>query len=171
MRLITIILLSLSCTLFGSELQFLKDGKNLRNIPLDKVKSHKLKSLKSQNVKIYNVFRKDTKVYRGYDFFKLLDQTYGKEWRKSKRISFKALDGYTQVIATEKMLKAAKGKMGLIAYSEKYRINLSKIERKGKEVDPGPYYLVWSNFTKKDKASHGHPLKWPYQLHSIEIHY
>ena len=96
---------------------------------------------------------------------------YGKKWRKSKRVSFKALDGYTQVIATSKMLKAAKGKKGLIAYKEKDREGFTPVKRKEKTVDPGPLYLVWSNFTEKEKASHGDALKWPYQLKSIEVIY
>ena len=61
--------------------------------------------------------------------------------------------------------------MGLISYKEKGSSGFTKFLRKEKQVDPGPIYLVWSNFSEKDKASHGDALKWPYQLKVIDVQF
>lgn len=67
------------------------------------------------------------------------------------------------------MVEVAKDKVGYISYTETGKNGFSKFYRKDKVVDPGPLYLVWSNFTEKDKATHGDILKWPYQLKTIEL--
>jgi hypothetical protein len=79
--------------------------------------------------------------------------------------------GYTQVIGTKKLLKAAAGRVGLLAYKEKNKEGFTTFTKKKQEIDPGPLYLVWSNFTAKDKFSHGDELKWPYQLKTIALDY
>ncbi len=67
------------------------------------------------------------------------------------------------------MLSYAKGKSGFIAYTETGKNGFSKFNLKEKTIDPGPFYLVWSNFSNDDKASHGDHLKWPYQLETVNL--
>ena len=67
------------------------------------------------------------------------------------------------------MIKASAGKTGLISYKEKDKPGFTFVKKGEKEIDPGPFYLVWSNFNDKDKATYGDALKWPYQLKEINI--
>ena len=67
------------------------------------------------------------------------------------------------------MIKASAGKTGLISYKEKDKSGFTFVKKGEKEIDPGPFYLVWSNFNDKDKATYGDALKWPYQLKEINI--
>ena len=46
---------------------------------------------------------------------------------------------------------------------------LGPIKRGDKEIDPGPFYLVWSNFKETDHAAYSDVLKWPYQLVEINV--
>jgi len=157
----------------AAELVFRSNGKELASISMGKIRSAEIKtrhgSVKAMELGLYNVFRQSEHVYEGYDFFQLLDAVYGKDWKKRKTLSFTAADGYVQFCLIDKMLVAAKGKTGFLAYAEKGLEGLGKFMKNGKQVDPGPLYLVWSNFSKADKASHADVLKWPYQLASINL--
>lgn len=162
-----------SFNLKSAELVFKKEGEATFTVSLDQLRSKKIEAphgtLRASDVKIFNVFRGYERVYEGYDLFDLLDAVYGKDWRKAKRISFSALDGYSQVASISKMLAAAKSKNGLLAFSEKGKNGFTPFEKENKKIDLGPLYLVWTNFTEEDKASHADILKWPYQLTLINI--
>lgn len=119
---------------------------------------------------LFNIWRKVDRTYRGYDLYEVLDEVFGSEWRKAKQLSFEALDGYRQTVKISKMLRSAEDDhFGLIAFKETGKKGFTKFIRKGKWVDLGPYYIVWNGFERGDKASHDHPLKWPYQLKTINL--
>jgi hypothetical protein len=154
-------------------LQFKLQNKEIIQFSLEQMKSGeiigKFGTLKSQTQTIYNVFRQYEKTYIGYDLFKFLDVVYSPVWRQQKKIIFRATDGYIQFANITEMIKSADKKMGIIAFAEKGETKLSSFKKTGKTVDPNPYYIIWTNFTEKDKGSHAHPLKWPYQLMSINL--
>ena len=62
------------------------------------------------------------------------------------------------------MIKAANDKKGFLTFSEKGKNGFTLIEKQGKQIDRGLFYLEWKNFSETDKASHADTLKWSYQL-------
>jgi hypothetical protein len=167
------IILIFSTSSFASELIFKLDDKvvlKLNDSDLKKgVLDIKGELVGSVDKTLFNAWRGYERTYRGYSFYELLNSVYGADWVKYKKITFTALDGYKQIARIKKMLSSAKGKAGYIAYTETGKKGFSKFKRKKKVVNPGPFYLVWSNFNEKDKASHGDHLKWPYQLKTINL--
>ncbi len=145
-----------------------KDGKILKKIPLEELKS--IKDIETIQSHVYNPWRDHEKNYIGYNFYKFLDFAYGKEWRKGKKIHFKALDGYQQISNIKEMLRLSNNTYSpILAYREKDHKSFRTFNNKNKTVDPGPVYLLWSGFKKVDKVSHGDVLKWPYQLKEINV--
>ncbi len=134
-------------------------------------KSKQLQTAKLEEMKIYNPWRKYERIYVGYNFFSLLESSFGKDWTTSKSLKFIAIDGYIQVVKTKDMLKASINKTGFIAVKEKGRQGFSAFKKGKREVDPGPFYLLWNGFKTDDKVTHGDALKWPFQLKEIHITY
>ncbi len=161
---IILIFLSLSHQSFSAEVSFFKNNKVITKIDF---KEDRKLSVKTK--KIYNPWRKYTKKYQGFELYYILDQIYGRSWRKANLINFKAIDGYTITAVVEDMLKASKGKIGLLSFKEKNKKSFTEYIKNGKKIEQGPWYLVWSGFSKKDKVSHVDALKWPYQLKEIHI--
>ena len=152
----------------------LKEKGLVRNsVSLSSIFSSKLvfegQEIKAVKIKLYNVFRGQEKAYEAYNFYQLLDAIYGKSWRLKEKISFTSIDGYHQVSLISPMLKASETKIGYLAFREGNLKGFEPFQKSGKKIDPAPLYLVWSNFTDKDKASHGDIIKWPYQLIEINI--
>ena len=56
----------------------------------------KLGKLKSREVKIFNIFKGQERIYIGYNFFILLDLVYRAKLRNNRKFSFIARDGYYQ---------------------------------------------------------------------------
>ncbi len=171
--LISIFALTFSMLASSQMLTFKTENKDVMQFTLVQVQSGQLKCkhgiVKSQMETIFNVFRHYEKTYQGYELFSLLDAVYSPIWRKKKKIIFRATDGYIQFADITEMIKAAENKKGLLAYAEKGMKKLSTFEKAGKSIDPNPYYIIWTHFSEKDKASHAHPFKWPYQLMSINL--
>jgi hypothetical protein len=160
----------------AADLTFKLKGKDVSSFSPSQVKSGEIKEkekekgkVKASEVTLFNVFRGYERTYEGYDFFNLLDAVYGNGWREAKQISFVAADGYRQFALIPNMIRAAKDKKGFLAFSEKGMSGFTKIDKQGKQIDPGPFYLVWTNFSEADKASHADTLKWPYQLVTINL--
>ncbi|MBC7537643.1 MAG: hypothetical protein H7281_02385 [Bacteriovorax sp.] len=158
---------------FAEGLIFKLNGKPLEIVSLNKIKSGNLKfgrgEIKSKKIKLYNVFRGYERTYVGYNFNELLNLIYGKEWQQKEKLTFTSTDGYHQIALIPPMIKSTKNKIGYIAFTEEGKIGFSPVIKDGKMIDPGPLYLVWTNFTLKDKASHGDIIKWPYQLSDIDL--
>lgn len=163
----------LSVGSFANTLDFYLNGKKVESISLSTLKkgslSKKQSVVGSLDQTLYNIWRKVHRTYRGYELFELLDHIYGQNWKKNKKIIFKALDGYQQESTIKDLIVAAKGKVGMVSYTETGKSGFTPFFRKSKKVDPGPVYLVWAGFTPRDVGQHHKTLKWPYQLKSIEL--
>ncbi len=170
---LVLLLLILVSNAFANDLIFKQDGKIIKKISLADLKTGKIefnkKSVSAVDKNVFNAWRGYEKTYRGYSLYDLLDLVYGADWNKNKKLIFTALDEYKQISRIHRMLESAKGKMGLIAYTEVGQDGFTKFNRGEKSIDPGPIYLVWTNFKESDKATHGDHLKWPYQLSTIEL--
>jgi len=82
----------------------------------------------------------------------------------SANVFFRALDGYAKPAPAE--LLAEPG--GYVAFADAKRAHgddpgWEPVDRR--QVDPGPFYLVWTGAEQAD----GHRYPWPYQLVAIEI--
>ncbi len=78
----------------------------------------------------------------------------------------RALDGYTRPVSGRQLLEPG----GFVAFAETGRLAgatgdspFSPIDRR--QVDPAPFYLVWSGADQGDP----HDMPWPYQLARIEV--
>jgi hypothetical protein len=173
MKILFISLMILSCSVIADDIIFKLQGKSIVHFSLNAVQSGNLIIGKSQITatpkKIYNIFRAEEKSYTGYNFFQLLNLVYGKDWIKNKKIIFNSKDGYHQISLIDKLISATENKVGILAYSDTKKSEFESFSKDGKIIDPGPLYLVWSNFTSSDKASHADTIKWPYQLVEINI--
>jgi hypothetical protein len=158
---------------YTEDLTFILKSDRVTSFSYKQINSGELRSkfgtIKSNEIKLFNVFRGYEKIYTGYDFFELLNIVFGESWKTSQRIIFISKDGYQQFSTIYKMINSAEGKRGFLAFKEKDKKGFSTFFKNGKEVDPGTYYLVWSNFSEMDKANHADNLKWPYRIKSIEI--
>jgi len=163
------ILFIFSINLFANTLNFKLNGKTVMSFPHDKIIQGKLNKINSTEMTLYNAWRGYTRTYIGYDFFKVLDSVFGNYWRNSKTIKFMAIDGYVSISNIQAMIKASSGKTGLLSFKEKNKNGFTFVTKGSKEINPGPYYLVWTNFNDSDKATYGDVLKWPYQLMEIDI--
>ncbi len=169
MKYIALLSLLASFHLFSATLEFKKDSGSFKSVTLSEMKTGKVFNINSQEVSLYNIWRKDTKTYEGYAFYELLNYVYGKSWKDAKFITFKALDGYTVGTEVKAMLEASSGRAGFVSYKEKGKKGFTMAKKGKKVIDPGPFYLVWSNFKEGDKAAHVDALKWPYQLKEVDI--
>ncbi|MDD4973820.1 MAG: hypothetical protein PHY93_05685 [Bacteriovorax sp.] len=158
---------------FSEDLVFKLKGRPLEIVSLIKIKSGKLKfksgDINATTVKLFNVFRGYERTYDGYAFYELLNLVYGKAWQQKEKLICTSSDSYHHIAVITPMIKSAKNNMGYIAFGEKGITGFTPIIKSGKKIDPGPLYLVWTNFTAKDRASHGDIIKWPYQLSEIDI--
>jgi len=169
MKALLLAVLLLPGSAFAGTLDFKRNGKVVKSFSVEEVRQGKLGKTKVVEAELFNAWRGYSRVYVGYDFFKVLDAVYGKKWRKSTMIKFVATDGYLSHSNTKPMLKAAAGKTGLISYKEKDKEGFTVFKKGDKEIDPGPLYLVWSNFSESDRAAYADILKWPYQLKEIDV--
>ena len=168
-----ILLLTLSFSVHA-QLTFKIDSKKHKVFSSKKLRSGTLRigneEVSSVHKNIFNTWRQYERTYVGYPLFELLDAVYGKEkWRKAKQIVFVANDGYRQVASIEELIDESDDHWGYLAYKEVEKKGFTKVFRKGKWVDPAPYYLVWSGFKPGEQAKHNDIFKWPYQLKTINI--
>ena len=94
------------------------------------------------------------------------ERSGGAEGLRKQGLLLRALDGYSRPVRGEDLLEPgaflAFGEAGLIRGKDALP-RFAKIDRRG--IDPGPFYLVWSEPGQND----AHLYPWPYQLAEIEI--
>lgn len=126
--------------------------------------------LKNQNkekeLTVYETHLKSNATYVGYSLVEFLDANFKNEWRTYDGILFTALDGYRSDISVAKILKYNP----LLAFSFKDSKQAFSFDNKAqneKDVDLGPFYLVWDNINNPEllrEGAHG----WPYQVAVVE---
>lgn len=129
----------------------------------------KEKNIKSQVVSLFDILFFQDKTYRGYPLFKILDAVYGAEWRKQRKITFIAGDGYRQNAKINLMLENSKEHQPFIVFQTGEGGTIPKLKKGKRQIEMGPYYLVWTKMTKENKKKLYKFLKWPYQLKTINI--
>lgn len=138
-------------------------GPNLTLIVGGVKKTHSLSELKSK-LKSVTVSVNDTVYHqqKTYDGFLLNDflALSGPIPADSDEIVFTAIDGYTPSIA----MKKAKDHHPVLTYAEHGKSHYEKVVQGKATLDPGPFYVVWS-----DESGVGEEYPWPYQIASIEL--
>ncbi|MBJ21935.1 MAG: cytochrome c [bacterium] len=90
----------------------------------------------------------------------------GGEGQRDRGLLLRASDGYTRPVSGGDLLEVG----GFLAFAEPDRLvagshasRFTKIDRR--QVDPSPFYLVWTGAEQGDPHAHA----WPYQLVQIEV--
>jgi hypothetical protein len=80
----------------------------------------------------------------GFDFIQILD-TQLPNWKKADGILVTALDGYKSDVSVAKILKYKPTLAFKFTKQSEFKID-NKLQNE-KDVDLGPYYLVWDNIS------------------------
>jgi hypothetical protein len=164
-------LLFMSLNLLASDLEIFQDKKSLMKFSDVDWKNKKLsKSVKGQFISqpLFNIHRRIQATYEGFTLVEVLNTAFGNEsWKKSKKIRFFAKDGVVKEAVVKDMLAGLKKHKGVIAIRNKGKKELDVFVKGINTIFPGPFYLVWSGFSKEDYS--GGAFKWPYHLSKIVL--
>ncbi len=105
--------------------------------------------------------------YRGWPAVAVLDKLLGPAWRApGVEVEFRALDGYVSRIPNERFLRYRAWlvfeRIGHPAFA------LDNLQQNEKDVQLGPYYLVWDNIGHPELLPEG-ASDWPYQVAAIQV--
>jgi mono/diheme cytochrome c family protein len=143
-----------------SELRFLRDGAVVKRVDRDELQ----RSCAVQTVVIDDPYYKARKSFRACPLRDVLTLGFGTLPEADDELFLRARDGYTKTVRA-KVLVEDGGYLALAdaEHAQGADPGWQPIDRR--QVDPGPYYLVWSKPEQRD--ANGYP--WPYQLVAIEI--
>ncbi|MFI5215003.1 MAG: c-type cytochrome [Candidatus Limnocylindria bacterium] len=114
-------------------------------------------------VEVADPYHGKAKTYLAFPLVCALELGFGKPIAdyRGENLFLRARDGYTRPASGERLAEPG----GWIAFADAGQADLGweKIDRR--QVDPGPFYLVWSGPGQGDP----HRYPWPYQLVAIEI--
>ncbi|MBA2403205.1 MAG: hypothetical protein H0V66_00415 [Bdellovibrionales bacterium] len=175
MKLLSLILLGLLFinTALADSIDFYMDQTKVKSFESSEFQKGELnindQKINSEKAEIYNPYRKYTKTYQGYDFIALLDNVYGPSWREARTIRFVDSEGYFHNALVKNLLKGAKDFPGYLAYKEADKNGFTEFKAAGKNINPGPFYLVWKKFETRSIANFSDDLKWTSQLKSVHV--
>lgn len=145
-------------------LRFERDGALLRALSQAEIEAR----CGEQRVKVAaDPYYARTKTYLASPLVCVIEQGFGKPIASLRGENFflRALDGYIKPASGERLAEPG----GWLAFADAEQKGAQKdtswepIDRR--QVDPGPFYLVWSGPEQGDP----HRYPWPYQLIAIEI--
>jgi len=124
----------------------------------------------AQSVEVDDPYHERRMVYRALPLRCVLDAGFagrgGASSLRNEGLLLRALDGYTRPVSGRELLEPG----AFLAYGEPDLLgdasatsSFSPIDRR--QVDPSPFYLVWTGTSRGDP----HETPWPYQLATIEI--
>jgi len=145
-------------------LTFSSDGEVVQTIELSALKQ----AVKSHSIEVENPYYvEDKSVLKRYNAFAVkdvLDLVYGVSWKNGQdnAIAIIAADGYK----TETNWQVLSQKGGYLAF-EDLDVNQGwqTLLSHGKEVDPGPFFLLWTESAQTYDA--GFP--WSWQVAEVEL--
>ncbi len=141
-------------------LRFERDGALLRSLS-----QAEMARCGETRVQVADPYYARAKTYLAYPLACVIELGFGKPVSSLRGENFflRALDGYIKPASGERLAEPG----GWLAFADAEQTDKQKkwepIDRR--QVDPGPFYLVWSGPGQGDP--HRHP--WPYQLIAIEI--
>jgi mono/diheme cytochrome c family protein len=145
-----------------TELRFVRDGRLVKSVDLAALK----RSCEVRSVELDDPYYGRRMTFLGFPFKQVLAQGFGEpaEALRDKDFVLRARDGYAK--PTSGALLDEDGAFLVFADAKRAHDDdpgFEPIDRR--QVDPAPYYLVWTQPGQLD--THRYP--WPYQLTSIEI--
>jgi mono/diheme cytochrome c family protein len=145
----------------AAALRFLQDGRVVARLEVGM-----LRAACGRRVTVDDPYYGRPKTYLACPLRDVLVMAYGAALSEYADRDFflRASDGYVKPASGERMLEEG----GYLAFGDAERstrkaLAWEPIDRR--QVDPGPFYLVWSRPHQKDP----HRYPWPYQLVSIEV--
>jgi len=143
-------------------LEFRRDGKRVARLDLGQLES----ACQVRTVTIDDPYYGRRKSYRGCDLRQVLQAGFGAPvWQEERQdVVLRALDGYARPTTAARL-----GEPGaFLAFADAEHAHgddpgWQPIDRR--QVDPGPFYLVWTGKDQQDSRRY----PWPYQLASIEL--
>jgi len=143
-------------------LHFVRQGKPVATLSLAQLES----SCGAQTVSIDDPYYGARKQFRACPLAKVVELGFGvpASELRDDTVIFRASDGYAKPASGARLAEAG----GWLAFADAEHMHgddpgWQPIDRK--QVDPGPFYIVWSGAAQRD----GTQYPWPYQLTTIEI--
>lgn len=148
----------LSCGVFflGSQLAFAAP------LDLNELKA----SIRPQTVRVFDPLEKKEIEYTALPLKAVLEKVIGPDWAKKEEALFICADGYRAPVPVERI----KAHPAFLAFERKGSDHFAITEKvaKPREVDVGPFYLIWENIEDQAmKAEGGNG--WPFQVVGIEL--
>jgi len=143
-------------------LRFERDGALLRSLSRAQLTA----ACGVERIEVADPYYQKTKTFLAFALACVLEQGFGKPAAAQREENFflRASDGYVKPASGARLAEPG----GWLAFGDAEH---SRADTPGwepidrRQVDPGPYYLVWSGPGQND--AHRYP--WPYQLVAIEI--
>ncbi len=138
-------------------LKFLISGEIVKDIDLETLREN----IKIYKINFYDPMYDKEKSYNAFALVDVVQLGFGDELMNPQYtdVAFQALDGYVSVSSISKLKEAG----GYITFSD---LDYEDWEPLGiKEVNPGPFYLVWTGEDQTTKNEY----PWPWQLASIDL--
>jgi mono/diheme cytochrome c family protein len=147
----------------GSELRFLRAGTVVKTVDLPTLE----RSCPVETVEIDDPYYQAQKAFLAVPLRCVLELGFGPLGASFDRedVFLRARDGYVKPATGSRLSESG----GYLAFADARRTRrgdeprFDPIDRR--QVDPGPYYLVWAKPQQRDV----HQYPWPYQLVAIEI--
>ncbi len=142
----------------SATLRFLRDDTEVGKIDLEALR----RDCDGHTVSLDDPYYDARHRYRACPLAEVLERGFGEPVASlaGKDVLFRALDGYVKPTTGTRLAEAG----GWLAFADADRTDgFAPLGRKA--VDPGPFYVVWSEPHQRD--THAYP--WPYQLAAIEV--
>jgi mono/diheme cytochrome c family protein len=142
-----------------TQLRFARDGVLQQSVERDAL----VAGCAPVRIQIKDPYYQREKTFRACPFHRVLALGFGDAILDPQaNVFLRALDGYTQTASVER-LRGAGAHLAFEDLSNPAGEGWEPIDRR--QVDPAPYYLVWTGDSQQDL----HQYPWPYQLAQIDI--
>jgi len=142
----------------GPTLEFSLKGEPVDTLDLEQLSSE----LTVHDIELYDPHYEKPKRFRAFAIADVMDAGYGDRWRSPdiSEVVFVATDGYRALSQSAKLTEAG----GYLAFEDlDQSTGWEPISRR--EVNPGPFYLVWLG--EQQTTANAYP--WPWQLARIDL--
>lgn len=103
--------------------------------------------------------------FQAVDLTKVLDKTFGDQWRNEEELLITCADGYQPSLPV-KLIRENKAYLAVSREGADFQI--TNTLQNNEKVNLAPAYLIWDNKHNKTIQSHGAGI-WPYQITRLEF--
>lgn len=130
-------------------------------------RKHLLARVKAESVRVREPYEDRTVEFSALPLAAVLDSIYSPSWRQEQELLFTCRDGYQPTVPVKRVLDHE----AWLAFARPGSDSFSILKRESGEmrnVDLGPYYVVWSNLDDSKILQEG-DYGWPYQVVAIDL--